>query len=59
MGRVWCVKLRACLAAATRGFVLPGCDDGNDRLRALLRDVAAARLSYESRLRMLNRSHTG
>ena len=56
MGRVWCVKLRACLAAATRGSVLPGCDDGDGCLRALLRDVTAARLSYESRLRMLNRT---
>jgi hypothetical protein len=36
-------KLRMCLATATRGSVLPGCDDGNDRLRALLRDVAATR----------------
>jgi hypothetical protein len=39
--RVWCVKLRVCLAAATRDSVLPGCDDDNGRLRALLRDVAA------------------
>jgi hypothetical protein len=42
--RLRCVKLRVCLAAATRGSVLPGCDDGDGRLRALLRAVAAARL---------------
>jgi hypothetical protein len=39
--RLRCVKLRVCLAAATRGSVLPGCDDGNGRLRALLRADAA------------------
>jgi hypothetical protein len=42
--RLRCVKLRVCLAAATRGSVLPGCDDGDGRLRALLRADAAARL---------------
>jgi hypothetical protein len=42
--RLRCVKLRVCLAAATRGSVLPVCDDGDGRLRALLRAVATARL---------------
>jgi hypothetical protein len=39
--RVWCVKLRMCWAAATCGSVLPGCDDGDGCLRALLRADAA------------------
>jgi hypothetical protein len=32
---------RVCWAAVTRGSVLPGCDDGDGRLRALLRADAA------------------
>jgi hypothetical protein len=44
--RVGCVKLRVCLAAATRYCELPGCGDGVGRLRALLLADAAARLRF-------------
>ena len=42
--RLRCVKLRVCLAIVTCGSVLPDCNDGDGRLRALLRADAAARL---------------
>ena len=47
-----CMKLRASLAAETRGSELPGCDDGDARLRALLPADAAARLRFVIFLRV-------